>query len=62
MNVLVTGGLGYIGSHIVVDLLNSQFKVAVVDNLSNSNINVKNKIEFLTKRKVKFYECDVCDN
>ncbi|EHW1227303.1 NAD-dependent epimerase/dehydratase family protein, partial [Escherichia coli] len=51
MNVLVTGGLGYIGSHIVVDLLNSQFKVAVVDNLSNSNINVKNKIEFLTKRK-----------
>ncbi|HFG0106792.1 TPA: NAD-dependent epimerase/dehydratase family protein, partial [Escherichia coli] len=58
MNVLVTGGLGYIGSHIVVDLLNSQFKVAVVDNLSNSNINVKNKIEFLTKRKVKFYECD----
>ncbi|HGX6290544.1 TPA: NAD-dependent epimerase/dehydratase family protein, partial [Shigella dysenteriae] len=58
MNVLVTGGLGYIGSHIVVDLLNSQFKVAVVDNLSNSNVNVKNKIEFLTKRKVKFYECD----
>ncbi|HDW0757044.1 TPA: GDP-mannose 4,6-dehydratase, partial [Escherichia coli] len=58
MNVLVTGGLGYIGSHIVVDLLNSQFKVAVVDNLSNSNINVKNKIEFLTKRKIKFYECD----
>lgn len=38
MKILVTGGTGYIGSHTVVELLNSGFKVIVLDNLSNSNI------------------------
>ena len=37
---LVTGGLGFIGSHTVVELINSKYNVIIVDNLSNSNINV----------------------
>lgn len=42
--VLVTGGLGFIGSHVVVQLLNANIKVVVYDNLSNSNIEIINKI------------------
>ena len=38
MKVLVTGGTGYIGSHTVVDLLNNNYEVVVVDNLSNCHI------------------------
>ena len=42
--ILVTGGLGYIGSHTVVELLNSGYDICVVDNLSNSSIKVKERI------------------
>jgi UDP-glucose 4-epimerase len=45
--ILVTGGLGYIGSHTVVQLLNNSYNVIVVDNLSNSKINVQDKIREL---------------
>ena len=61
MNVLVTGGLGFIGSHTCVELLNANYDVVIVDNLSNSSIDVLDKIEEITSKKPKFYEYDVCD-
>lgn len=61
MNVLVTGGLGFIGSHTCVELLNANYDVVIVDNLSNSSIEVLEKIEEITYKKPKFYEYDVCD-
>ncbi len=61
MNILLTGGLGYIGSHTAVELLDAGFDVVVVDNLSNSDIKVKDKIEKITNKKIKFYEYDLRD-
>ena len=61
MNILVTGGCGYIGSHTCVELLNENYNVIIVDNLSNSKKEVINKIETITNKKVKFYENDICD-
>lgn len=46
--ILVTGGLGYIGSHTVVQLLNNGYKVIIIDNLSNSKIEIESKIKLLT--------------
>ena len=43
--ILVTGGTGYIGSHTTVELINSGYEVVIVDNLSNSNIEVLDGIE-----------------
>ena len=59
MNVLVTGGMGYIGSHTVVELLNVGYNVIVVDNLVNSKIEVKEKIETITGKTFKCYEEDL---
>ena len=61
MTVLVTGGAGYIGNHTLVELLNADYNVIVVDNLSNSNKESLNRVEKITGKKVKFYENDVCD-
>ena len=61
MRVLVTGGTGYIGSHTVVELINNGYEVVVVDNLSNSKIQVVDRIKKITGKKIKFYELDVCD-
>ena len=61
MNVLVTGGAGYIGSHTCVELLNSGYGVIVVDNLCNSNPKSLDRVEQLTGRQVKFYKGDVRD-
>ena len=61
MKVLVTGGTGYIGSHTCVELLNNGFEVIIVDNLCNSKKDVVDKIEVITKKKVKFYELDLCN-
>ena len=44
MNVLLTGGLGFIGSHTVVELVNSNYNVIIIDNLSNSKISVLENI------------------
>ena len=49
MKVLVTGGLGFIGSHTVVELQNKGFEVVIIDNLSNSSIKVLDGIVFPTK-------------
>ena len=59
--VLVTGGLGYIGSHTVIELLEEGFEPIVIDNLSNSKLEVKDKIEKITGKKLKVYIEDVCN-
>ncbi len=61
MQVLVTGGAGYIGSHTVLELLERGYDVIVVDNLSNSVREALRRVEKLTGRKVIFYENDVRD-
>lgn len=61
MQILVTGGTGYIGSHTVVELLNDNHEVIIVDNLSNSSKDVLDKIEEITGKKCKFYEADIRD-
>ncbi len=61
MNVLVTGGAGYIGSHTCVELLESGYDVVVVDNLCNSNPESLNRVQQLTGKQLKFYEGDVRD-
>ena len=61
MNVLVTGGAGYIGSHTCVELLNRGYGVVVIDNLVNSNPKAIERVEEITGKKVAFYENDVRD-
>lgn len=61
MKVLVTGGLGYIGSHTVVELLQKDYDVIVIDNLSNSKISVKDKIKEIAKKDFKLYITDLLD-
>ena len=59
MKILVTGGLGFIGSHTVVELINNGHDVVVVDNLANSKIEVLDKIEKITKLRPKFYKINL---
>lgn len=59
--ILVTGGTGYIGSHTVVELINNGFEVIIVDNLSNSSIEVLNGITEITGKKPIFEQFDLCD-
>ncbi|MCS3532008.1 UDP-glucose 4-epimerase GalE [Chryseobacterium sp. JUb7] len=59
MAILVTGGLGYIGSHTVVELLNSNFEVVIVDDLSNSERFILKNIEEITGKKPVFYPFDL---
>jgi UDP-glucose 4-epimerase len=61
MKILVTGGLGYIGSHTVVELLNNDYEVVVIDNLYNSKEEVKDKIKAITNKNFQFVKGDVCD-
>lgn len=58
--VLVTGGLGFIGSHTVVELIENNYNVIIVDNLSNSKIEVLDKIKTITKQnEIIFFNIDV---
>jgi len=59
MAILVTGGLGYIGSHTVVELLNNNFEVVIVDDLSNSEKFILKNIEEITGKKPVFYPFDL---
>lgn len=59
MAVLVAGGAGYIGSHTAIELLESGYEVVIVDNLSNSNSIVVDRIKELSKKPVKFYNIDI---
>ena len=61
MNILVTGGAGYIGSHTCLELLQLGYEVTVIDNLCNSNPKALERVEQLTGKSVKFYEGDVRD-
>ena len=59
--ILVTGGSGYIGSHTVLELLNKNYNVVVVDNLSNSSYESIRRVQELTGKTVVFYENDIRD-
>ncbi|MBR9853494.1 MAG: UDP-glucose 4-epimerase GalE [Algicola sp.] len=59
MKILVTGGLGFIGSHTAVELQNEGFEVVLVDNLSNSSIDVLDGIEAITHKRPIFEEFDL---
>ncbi len=61
MNILVTGGAGYIGSHTCVELLDAGYDVVIYDNLYNSNKKAVDRIESITGKKVKFYQDDMLD-
>ena len=61
MTVLVTGGMGYIGSHTCVELLEQGMDVVVIDNLVNSSEKAKERIEEITGKTLSFYKADVRD-
>lgn len=62
MNVLVTGGTGYIGSHTVVELLKAGHNPIIVDDLSNSKAEVVDKIEIITGKRPVFYQINCADS
>ena len=59
--IIVTGGTGYIGSHTATELINSGYEVIIVDNLSNSNINVLDGIKKITGIKPVFFKTNLAD-
>jgi UDP-glucose 4-epimerase len=61
VKILVTGGLGFIGSHTVVELQNKGFEVVIIDNLSNSSISVLEGIKAITGKKPEFENFDLKD-
>ncbi|GAA0247335.1 UDP-glucose 4-epimerase GalE [Marinomonas primoryensis] len=62
MFVLVTGGVGYIGSHTCVELIQAGFEPVIIDNLSNSKEVVLNRIEMITGKRPEFMQGDVLDS
>jgi UDP-glucose 4-epimerase len=61
MKILVTGGLGYIGSHTVVELLGAGHEVVILDNLSNSKLSVGDRIRAITDKGFAFEQADIRD-
>lgn len=59
--ILVTGGMGYIGSHTAVELIAAGYNVIIVDNLSNSHAEVLDAIKAITGVRPTFFEFDLCD-
>lgn len=59
--ILITGGLGYIGSHISIELITSGYEIIVVDDLSNSSIECLKRIEFISGKKITFYQTNILD-
>ena len=60
-NILLTGGLGYIGSHVCIELINKGYEVIIIDNLCNSSIEVLKRIKIITGVSPIFYEKDIRD-
>jgi len=61
MNILVTGGAGYIGSHTCVELLNEGHQVIVVDKICNSDKEALNRVEKITAKELSFFQADIRD-
>ena len=59
--ILITGGTGYIGSHVVVELFNTRYEPIIIDNLSNSNIGVLDGIKNITGHPVQYENIDCKD-
>ena len=55
MKILVTGGTGYIGSHTVVELIESGYEPIIIDNLSNSKVEVLDALEEITGKKIEYF-------
>ena len=62
MTVFVSGGVGYIGSHTCVELLQAGYDVVVADDLRNSKIEALNRVEQITGKRPIYYKADVCDS
>jgi len=60
-NILVTGGLGYIGSHTVVELIKNNYTPIIIDNLSNTELEVLERLESITNTKLNYYNIDICN-
>lgn len=61
MKLLITGGTGYIGSHSVIEILTAGYEIIIVDNLSNSSVEVLDRIASITGNKPIFIEANICD-
>lgn len=61
MNILITGGLGYIGSHTVIECISNNHNVIIVDNLYNSSIEVISRLNQFLNKDLKFYQTDMQD-
>ncbi|MFZ4401583.1 MAG: UDP-glucose 4-epimerase GalE [Bacteroidales bacterium] len=61
MKILVTGGIGYIGSHTVVELMNRGYTPVIIDNLVNSDIEVLDRIEKITGKRPAFEKVEMCN-
>lgn len=59
MNILITGGLGYIGSHTVIECISNNHNVIIVDNLYNSSIEVLHRLNQFLNKDIKFYRTDM---
>lgn len=60
-NILVTGGLGYIGSHFVIECSKLSKSITIVDNLSNSSLNTFTKLKKISSGNLNFYQADIGD-
>lgn len=61
MNILLTGGDGYIGTHTAIELINADHSIVIVDNLSNSSVEAIRRVEKITGKTIPFYQADVRD-
>lgn len=61
MKILLTGGAGYIGSHVAVELLRSGYEIVIADNFSNSSAKVLDAVKKITGKDFLFYQADVTD-